>query len=56
MILKITQYKFGTEKVESLPPALLRDLKENMIIYQQEWQEAVKKEAAAHGNNKRKDT
>lgn len=56
VILKITQYKFGTEKVESLPPALLRDLKENMIIYQQEWQEAVKKEAAAHGNNKRKDT
>ena len=57
VILKIVQFKYGTEKVESLPPALLRDLKVNMIIYRQEWQDAVNKEAAAHnGNNKRKNT
>lgn len=51
VILKIVQYKYGTEKVESLPPALLRDLKVNMIIYRQEWQDAVKKEAAAHNGS-----
>lgn len=56
VIIKIAQYKYGTEKVESLPPALLRDLKENMVLYHQEWQEALKKETAAHGNSKRKDT
>ena len=56
VILKIAQFKFGTEKVESLPPALLRDLKINMIIYRQEWQDAVNKEAAAHANNKRQNT
>jgi hypothetical protein len=56
VILKIVQFKYGTEKVESLSPGLLRDLKENMIIYRQEWQKAVDKEAAAHGNSKRKDT
>ena len=56
VILKIVQFKYGTEKVESLPPGLLRDLKENMIIYREEWQKAVDKEAAAHGNSKRKDT
>jgi len=55
VILKIVQFKYGTEKVESLAPGLLRDLKENMIIYRQEWQKAVDKEAAAHGNNKRTD-
>ena len=57
VILKIVQFKYGTEKVESLPAALLRDLKVNMIIYRQEWQDAVKKEAAAHnGNSNRKNT
>ena len=56
VIIKIAQYKYGTEKVESLPPALLRDLKENMVLYHQEWQEALKKETAAHGNSKWKDT
>ena len=56
VILKIVQFKYGTEKVESLAPGLLRDLKENMIIYRQEWQKAVDKEAAAHGNSQRKDT
>lgn len=56
VILKIVQFKYGTEKVESLSPGLLRDLKENMIVYRQEWQKAVDKEAAAHGNSKRKDT
>lgn len=56
VILKIAQFKFGTEKVESLPPALLRDLKINMIIYRQEWQDAVNKEVAAHANNKRQNT
>lgn len=55
VIIKIAQYKYGTEKVESLPPALLRDLKENMVLYHQEWQEALKKEAAAHGDRKRTD-
>ncbi len=55
VILKITQFKFGTERVESLPPALLRDLKINMVIYWQEWQDAVNREAVAHANNKRKD-
>ena len=55
-ILKITQFKYGTEKVESLPPDLLRDLKVNMLVYYQEWQNAVNKEAAAHGDRKRKDT
>lgn len=53
-ILKITQFKYGTEKVESLPPDLLRDLKVNMLVYYQEWQNAVNKEAAAHGDRKRK--
>ena len=56
VILKIVQFKYGTMKVESLAPGLLRDLKENLIIYRQEWQKAVDKEAAAHGNSKRKDT
>ena len=56
VIIKIVQYKYGTERVESLPPSLLRDLKENMVLYHQNWQEALKKEAAAHGNSKRKDT
>ena len=56
VILKIVQFKYGTMKVESLAPGLLRDLKENMIIYREEWQKAVAKEEAAHGNSKRKDT
>ena len=56
VIIKIVQFKYGTEKVESLAPGLLRDLKENMVLYHQEWQEALKKEAAAHGNSQRKDT
>ena len=55
VIIKIVQFKYGTEKVETLPPALLRDLKENMVLYHQEWQEALKKEAAAHGDHKRQD-
>lgn len=55
-ILKIVQFKYGTIKVESLAPGLLRDLKENMIIYREEWQKAIAKEEAAHGNSKRKDT
>ena len=55
-ILKIVQFKYGTMKVESLAPGLLRDLKENMIIYREEWQKAVAKEEAAHGNSQRKDT
>lgn len=55
-ILKIVQFKYGTMKVESLAPGLLRDLKENMIIYREEWQKAVAKEEAAHGNSKRKNT
>ena len=56
VILKIAQYKYGTDKVETLPPTLLRDLQENMVIYRQEWQEAANKEAAAHGDHKRADT
>ena len=56
VIIKIVQFKYGTEKVESLAPGLLRDLKENMVLYHQEWQEALKKEAAAHGNSKRENT
>ena len=56
VIIKIVQFKYGTEKVDSLAPGLLRDLKENMVLYHQEWQEALKKEAAAHGNSQRKDT
>ncbi len=56
IILKIVQHKYGTERVESLPPGLLGDLTDNLDKYYQEWQDAVKKEAAAHGNNKRKDT
>ena len=55
VIIKIVQYKYGTEKVESLPPSLLRDLKENMVLYHQNWQEALKREAAAHGDHKRTD-
>lgn len=55
VIIKIVQYKYGTERVESLPPSLLRDLKENMVLYHQNWQEALKKEAAAHGDHKRTD-
>lgn len=55
VIIKIVQFKYGAEKVESLPPALLRDLKENMVLYHQEWQEALKREAAAHGDHKRTD-
>ena len=55
VIIKIVQYKYGTEKVESLPPALLHDLKENMVLYHQNWQEALKREAAAHGDHKRTD-
>ena len=55
VIIKIVQFKYGTEKVESLPPSLLRDLKENMVLYHQNWQEALKKEAAAHGDHKRTD-
>ena len=55
VIIKIVQYKYGTERVESLPPSLLRDLKENMVLYHQNWQEALKREAAAHGDHKRTD-
>lgn len=56
VILKIVQFKYGTEKVESLAPGLLHDLKLNLVVYHKQWQDAVNKEAAAHGNSKRKDT
>lgn len=55
-ILKIVQFKYGTDNIKSLAPGLLRDLKVNMLIYRQQWQEAISKEEAAHGNSKRKDT
>ena len=55
-IIKIVQFKYGTDNIKSLAPGLLRDLKVNMLIYRKQWQEAISKEEAAHGNSKRKDT